>query len=121
MFTAVSDVKVKDAILVEFVKPNTYLRVVVATIAFGIGIDAPDITRMIHWGPSHSIDAYVQESGRAGRDGSDALAVLHSERKDFNGCHGPSKSMKAYCKNAEVCRRQQLMDHFDSMEIIKTQ
>ena len=91
MFTAVSDVKVKDAILVEFVKPSTWLQVVVATIAFGMGLDAPDITRMIHWGPFHSIDAYVQESGRARRDGSDALAVLHFEGKDFTGCHGPPK------------------------------
>ena len=98
MFTAESNVNVKDAIRIEFVKPSTYLGVVVATIAFGMGLDAADITGMVHWGPSHIIEVYVQESGRAGRDGSDALAVLYFEGKDFTRCQGPSRSMKAYCK-----------------------
>ena len=119
MFTAVSDVKVKDAILAEFVNPSTYLRVVVATIAFGMGLDAPDITRVIHWGPSHSIEAYVQESGRSGRDGRNALAEMYFEGKDFAGSSGPSQSMKEYCKNSEECRRQQLMHHFDTQETIE--
>ena len=119
MFTAVSDVKVKDAILAEFVNPSTYLRVVVATIAFGMGLDAPDITRVIHWGPSHSIEAYVQETGRSGRDGRNALAEMYFEGKDFAGSSGPSQSMKEYCKNSEECRRQQLMHHFDTQETIE--
>ena len=116
MFTAVSDIRVKDAILTEFVNSNSYLRVVVATIVFGMGLDAPDITRVIHWGPSHNIEAYVQESGRSGRNGRNAIAELYYEGKDFAGSSGPSPSMKAYCKNTDVCRRQQLMEHFDSLE-----
>ncbi len=83
IFTAATDSYVKDGILTEFTKPNGTLCVVVATIAFGMGVDAPNIRRVIHWGPSRSIEAYVQESGRCGRDGLNAVAELYLTGKDF--------------------------------------
>jgi ATP-dependent DNA helicase RecQ len=59
------------------------LDVVVATTAFGMGIDKPDTRFVIHAEPADSVDSYYQEIGRAGRDGKPALAVLVYRQEDL--------------------------------------
>ncbi|MGY1811356.1 RecQ family ATP-dependent DNA helicase [Blastococcus sp. SYSU D00820] len=59
------------------------LDVVVATTAFGMGIDQPDTRFVVHAEPADSIDSYYQEIGRAGRDGEPALAVLVYRQEDL--------------------------------------
>lgn len=118
MYTACTSTSMKDNILESFVKPEGKLRILVATVAFGMGINAPNIHYSIHWGCSDSIDSYMQESGRCGRDGKQSFAVLYYSKrqlslKKVDGSYVISENMRIYCKNESVCRRKLLLSAFE--------
>ena len=76
------------------------------TIAFGMGVDIPNIRTVTHYGPPTDVDDYVQESGHAGQDGFPSNAILYR----YPGCtHGHiSHAMKKYTVNDNMCQRTML-------------
>ena len=90
-----------------FSTKQSTLRVVIATAAYGMGIDIPDIEQIIHWGPPNDIEQYVQEIGRAGRGDLDAIATLVSKLNRY-----AAASMLLYVENEVECRRLQLYKQF---------
>jgi ATP-dependent DNA helicase RecQ len=74
-------VRARDAVQSRFMADE--LEVVVATTAFGMGVDKPDVRFVLHEAASESLDAYYQEVGRAGRDGEPAQALLLYRPQDL--------------------------------------
>ena len=104
----------KEEILQQLNSQNSTIRVVFATVAFGMGVDIQTIRQIIHIGPPRTIREYVQETGRAGRDGGLSKAVLHYNNKDIaQNKPGLQDEVRRYCKNEECCLRCFLLECLD--------
>lgn len=104
--------EVKEEIVQAFTKENSTLRIVIATVAFGMGIDCPKVREVVHFGPPDDLESYVQETGRAGRDGLPSLALLLI--KPGTSKRHTEKSMIDYTSNSTSCRRDVLFCNFDN-------
>lgn len=107
MFTHASTTDMKEKVLHSLCASDGKLRIVVGTTAFGMGIDCHDVRKIVHWGPPTSLEQYVQESGRAGRDSLPSEAIMLY-------CHGRhvDEDVKEYAINEEKCRRKLLFKNF---------
>jgi Helicase conserved C-terminal domain/RecQ zinc-binding/GAG-polyprotein viral zinc-finger len=104
--------------------------VVVATTAFGMGIDKPDTRRVIHLGPPQTVEEYYHQIGRAGRDGLPAECTLYVAPTDFDKYYSDyylgnlknlrareatirsTTALKQFAMDKETCRRKALLEFF---------
>jgi ATP-dependent DNA helicase RecQ len=116
------DVRVKNQD--DFLNEET--DIIVATIAFGMGIDKPDVRFVVHYDVPKSLEGYYQETGRSGRDGLEGICLMFYSHNDLNKLEKFNKDktvqerenarvllqeMEFYAESP-VCRRRQLLHYF---------
>ena len=105
--------KQNSTILNSFHEEKGTVRLVFATSALGMGVNFSNVRTIIHYGPPREMEDFVQQIGRAGRDGQPSKAVLL-----YNGLHlkNCEQNIKEYCSSNSGCLRKLLLAEFGFLE-----
>ena len=112
--------RVKDRIVKSMSNVDGIVRILVCTIAFGMGVDCKGVKTVIHLGPSRNVESYMQESGCCGHYDCQSNAVIYYLGRMLTRV---DKHMKEYVKlqaDGATCRREWLLNHFDIGESEKS-
>jgi ATP-dependent DNA helicase RecQ len=108
-FSKGTEQDVKDAVLNNCTRKDSVLRVIICTVAFGMGVNCTAVTRVIHWGPPNDPESYIQQTGRSGRCGEISHCIMLYGKGLLRHCN---KEMLNYVKNTTSCRRLVLFNDF---------
>ncbi|XP_014672566.1 PREDICTED: ATP-dependent DNA helicase RecQ-like, partial [Priapulus caudatus] len=109
MFHSKADQESMERIMTNFPKEDSHIRLLFATIAFGMGVQINDVDIVVHWGLEQSALQYWQEVGRCARDGRPGLAVTYALSRTITTCKDKAMKEVATCS---TCCRVQLLQMF---------
>ena len=115
MFHAGTPNKASEHILNDLSKLDGTIRILICTVAFGMGMNWRGVSRTLHFGPSKSIESYIQGCGRAGRDNSESICFLLSNRFLQSNCAGDIREDIKLSK----CHREMISNNFSEISDAK--
>ena len=101
---------IKDSVLSDLLSDHGNIRLVIATSALGMGVNIPNVKKVIIFGVPESMEAYLQAVGRGGRDGSEVLSIMYYH--GYHLCHC-DPTMRTFVKNKSSCRRGEILQFFN--------
>ena len=110
MFHSATHEENKKTVLESLETESGTCRVVISTSALGMGIDMKGVRTVVHYGPPHTAEDYLQAIGRAGRDGGEShVVLLHSGALN----RGTDMNIRQYLSKPDGCRRECLLALFE--------